>query len=203
MAPVSLPFTEVYEALERGTLDCALVVMRQAESGGLIPLAKHWTFDTTESAFKGYIPIAFSLQRWEGLPLAAQQLLHDRLDVWIENYARGLWEGSQAALVELAGIGGGINEYDAAARQALHAFNAAALDQLRTGTTSGDDGELVDRFGTNYASWTGIVGDLGYTEVTAADFAGWYAEDAIDMAPFMARLRADVLDPHRPGPAPE
>lgn len=39
--PVSMPFTEIYEALQRGVVDCAVTSLAVAETAGLIPVAKH------------------------------------------------------------------------------------------------------------------------------------------------------------------
>lgn len=200
MSPVSLAFPEVYEGLQRGIVDCATTSLPIADLVGLIPVAKHIVADPDLGFGRSTSGLGVDDALWSDLPLAAQQLLHDRLDVFIESSVRASWDLAVAALKELERVGGSFSRFAPDAREALRKAN----EQIRNSAgdkASDDGGAFVQRWTETTDKWWNVVTeDLGYTdEVDLAGFASWYAKNKIDLTPYIERLRSDVLDKYRPG----
>lgn len=201
MSEVSLPFTELYEGLQRGTVECAVTGYIGAAVTGIVPVAKHWTIHP-ETGF-GRIPfgLGFGLAEWESLPLAAQQLLYDRIDVFLEEWILGQWESSTEVLASIEKEGGSVSQFDAGARDALQRANEQIVNDAR-GSEAVEDGDaFVRRVSDAADKWLKIVTEeLGYTDKVGDDeFASWFTRDAVDLDGFIDRVRSDILAPHRPG----
>ena len=136
-SPVSMQFTETYEALQRNTIDCTLGGLRIGSEYGFLEVAPHVTYP--EDAAWGRSPTAVVAgPGYTNLPLAAQQLIFD-------SYAQsnaGSLEASTAfvadAVTELQEKGGDIVRLEPDANDALQ----DAVDGLREKTCLGRaDGE--------------------------------------------------------------
>ncbi len=201
MSPVSLPYTEVYQGLQRGTVDCTLMSLWIADYSGLLPVAGEAVVDPAAGFARAPFGLAFGTQVFEDLPLVAQQLLYDRLDVFIEQGLRGIWEGTAKAAATLDDEGGSVAEFGPDARAALQAANEKVLASVRSGDAVADGATFVRRVSQSLDRWQAtVIDDLGYTDAAGyADFDGFYDEDAIDLERFIDRVRADILREHRPG----
>ncbi|MBM9463574.1 hypothetical protein JL108_08930 [Aeromicrobium sp. YIM 150415] len=200
---VSLPQNELYEAAQRGVVDCMEASFGLLSTAGLADVTDGWTVDPTA----GPAPVTgfdMSLDKWESLPLAAQQLLWDRLDVYLESYLMvGQW-GSNALAVEDSNEAGlAWEDWDAEAAADIEGFWEQYRESVADEAVDGRDGEadLVE-VEAAHEKWLGIVrDDLGFeAEVGWGDFDSWYAahEDAIDFKPLIEVYVDEILMPHRP-----
>jgi TRAP-type C4-dicarboxylate transport system substrate-binding protein len=198
MSPVSLPFTEVFEGLQRGTVDCALIAPRIGQLGGLMPLAKHLIVAPEVGFAATSIPMGFNQRVWDGLPLAAQQLLHDAARAFLIESAHSAFTGTKAALDTIAEEGGGVHELEPDAQAALASANDALLDEVAAkdnldgAALVSDTRELMDKW------LTVITEDLGIENVSYADFADWYDRDTLDLGPWADMVMSEALNQNRP-----
>lgn len=201
MSGVSLPYTEAYEALQRGTIDCTISSLRIINLTGTIPVAPHFVIDPDVGLSGANLVYGFSLATWEGLPLAVQQLLYDRLDAFIEGSLRAAWQGGAEALAKIEDSGGSVTPFDDEARAALRSANEQIVDSVRNDDTIPDGDALVRNLTDSVERWhTLLTDELGYRDdIDYNDFVSSYSEDDLDLEPYIDRLFTDLLNDHRPG----
>ncbi|ALJ18876.1 hypothetical protein [Microbacterium sp. No. 7] len=188
--PVSIPWLEQYEALERGVANCSASSISAAASG-LYEVAPHMTLDTEVTFAAGGPVMAISLDTWESLPLVAQQLVFDRLDVLIHEELLAGIRNVQEVVDAAAALGGELVPYADDARAAFQATDLRLLDAFRA------DGVDVDAVVAAAEKWERIVGELGYG--FGDDLRAVLAEAReVDSAAYIDRLFQEVLLAHRP-----
>jgi TRAP-type C4-dicarboxylate transport system substrate-binding protein len=196
----SVPYTELFESLERGVVDCSIASPTVGVLGGFIEQAPQVALD--ENAGFALAPggMAFSQATWETLPLVAQQLFWDRIDVFVETNLTGkIWPNTVDAVATAKEHGGGFFEFDEDARAALQAENEKLLAALAETDAIGDGQAFVDGMQTTAGDWLDIVAELGLEdEVGYNDFDTWYADGKVDVSAYTERLMEEVFEPHRP-----
>ncbi|CAM3465051.1 TRAP transporter substrate-binding protein DctP [Nocardioides dubius] len=197
-SPVSIDFTEVFEALQRGTADCAANSLRVTELNGLAEVVPYAVFD--ESLALGQSPGAFAVSkaRWDELPLVAQQLLHDKMDMFLKSNISGANAMAVTALKSLDAAGGSVSGYDDAARTKLEEFNSSALAGIADNDRLDDGQALVDTLTASSEEWAGIVEEMGVESVAWPDYVAWSGSNEVDLDAFVATFMEKVMSPHRP-----
>lgn len=74
----------MFESLQRGVIDCAITTVTGAALGGHIDTVPYPVFDPEVGFNSPGGSIAMSIDKWNDLPLPAQQLMIDRLDVFMK-----------------------------------------------------------------------------------------------------------------------
>lgn len=199
MSPVSLPYSEIYQALQRGTIDCALQATWAAIPLGTIPLAPNYTIEAEVGFARLVFGLGFGLAQWEEMPLVAQQLVYDRLDVYLETMLKvTILDSMLTAAKTIEENDGAINEFDDDVNDALSKVNESMLDEVRESEVL-DGAALVENLTAALDKWNGIIVDeLGYPSIADDEFLEWYQKGEVDLGPYMDRLRDDVLSKHRP-----
>lgn len=200
MSPATIPYTEMFESLERGVADCAVTTLTVATLSGFLPSAPYLVIDPEAGFANAGGAIAFGLDRWESLPLAAQQLLYDRLDVLLEVNFAGTWDNTRDGLDEIDEAGGRVLALDGQARAALLESNAETLDRAR-GDSALDDGDaFVDALVAAEQEWEQKIDALEIPgiDVDYDGFREWYAQGAPDLQPYFDLLWSDAMRERRP-----
>ncbi|WP_235737178.1 TRAP transporter substrate-binding protein DctP [Nocardioides alcanivorans] len=198
MSPVSLDYAEVYEALQRGVLDCAYAGATVVLLGDLLSVAPHVILDSKTSF--GQVPsaLAISQAKWDELPLVAQQLMYDRADVFVLSNMEGLLDMYRQVLELVPEKNGTIAGLDEAAQSELDKGNEEFLNAVADNKAIQDGSALVEAIRSGSETWKGKVGELGYdTEVDYADLPAYLAENEVDFTAFMDAWR-EVAKTSRP-----
>jgi TRAP-type C4-dicarboxylate transport system substrate-binding protein len=194
MSPSTISYAEMFESLERGVVDCAASSMTTSSLGGFIPAAPHFAYspDTGLAAPGG--TLAIGTNTWDSLPLAAQQLLQDRMDVVLHANFEATWENVDAAMAAIEEAGGSVQELDSSATEAIAEANDAAVERVR-----GDNSDLVEGLLAAEESWVEQVGELGIDglDVDYNGFRDWYAGGTPELDSYFEVLQ-DALAEQRP-----
>jgi TRAP-type C4-dicarboxylate transport system substrate-binding protein len=196
-SPVSLQYTETFEALQRSTVDCTLSTTLAADAGGFIEVAPNISY-TTDVTFARGPGGVYAGSAWNSWPLAVQQLVFDSMmDEFIQS-RRGDLGGNYIAAQTVRDQGGTFTEMDQELQDRLKESSeglvGAEVEEGRLPENSTQEiPAAVER-------WRGVAEELGYEdEGTFADYDEWYPENDEDFIdPFGERYFEDVMLPHRP-----
>lgn len=193
--PVSLEYVEVFEALQRNTIDCALNSMNSAVDFGFLDVSPHVSYATSASIPRAPGAILGG-SRVASMPLAYRQILFDSLVDGFVGSAEVVIDGNYEGVKQLHDNGGTIEELDDESQQTIKKTNANMIEAIEEkGNVGSDIGAQVDE---STKKWAAKAEELGYTEEgDFGDFDEWYDED-MDFRPFAEAVYADVLKPHRP-----
>lgn len=187
MQGVSMPFTEQYEALERGVIDCAATAPVTVQTAGLGPLVPYVALDDRAALPAHSSGIFIGLAVWDELPLVAQQLLFDMVPEYMVGTIIGQMKKTQAALTEAEMI----SPWDEQSLEALLAANEGLLEAV------GEAGFDVEMYKEKSAEWAEKVNDV-LPLTTFDEFAIETDFDSLDLSEFTELYYQDVLLPHRP-----
>lgn len=198
-SPVSIPYTELFESLQRGVVDCSLNSMRVASLGGLIPIANHFTIDDQVGLGKTPGSLAINKTLWESLPLVAQQVLFDGTKALLKTNIEGSVEFQVDGLAELVAAGGAVHSFDDEARAAINAAHDQAMENIAANSKVTDGQGLIDKTLVAAEAWEAIVADLGFPDdVSYAEFAEWHAANGYDLTEYVEEFFVETMLTHRP-----
>jgi TRAP-type C4-dicarboxylate transport system substrate-binding protein len=199
-SPVTIPYTEIFESLQRGVVDCVVNSTTVAQIGGFLPEAPYATVDSGAAFAATVGTMAISKSRWESLPLIAQQLLWDRLPVFLEaNFVGKLWPNIATGVEQVTAERGTFAEFGDDARAALAKANDAILDEIRQ-SDSFDGVKLLSLAEEEAATWRDHLATLGYSddEVPWNGFTSWYDPNTLDLTDFVDLMYSEVYAENRP-----
>ncbi|MEV0109806.1 TRAP transporter substrate-binding protein DctP [Nocardia sp. NPDC050799] len=196
---VSLPTLEVFEGLQRGTVDCLATAHTLAYAINLAEVTDYSVVDPMVGLAPTSEVPAVSKATWDELPLAAQQLMHDRLDVFLRTYLQEHNMGGIAMSMQQAVDNGvTVESFETDARVRLQDFHQQVLrkDDAPAGY---DGGGFIENMRVANDAWATKVADLGYSnKVTWQEFAAHQKKEPVDVGPLVEELTTTVLDKHRP-----
>lgn len=198
--PTSVAYTEAYEALQRGVIDCSMLSPAAAQIGGILEVAPQTVIDPAAGLAVPTGNMAMNLDVWESLPLVAQQLLWDRLDAFVTGSIQGkIWPVTVESTASIQQYGGRIVPFSDDARAAVQAANEKIVNAIADNPAVDDGQAFVSTVRGTADKWSGIVSELGYTNETDYNgFATWYTPEKIDITPYVERFYEEILLPHRP-----
>jgi len=190
--PASVGWLDQYEALQRGSIDCTASSM-SALFSGLTEIVPQLVVDPEVRLGSGNPTLAVGLDVWESLPLVAQQLMFDRLDVYLATEITAGIDIVREVVQAAQEHGGTVVPLASDARSALRAANDELLEE------QAERGADVDSFIDAADRWTGIVDDLGYdSDDDLIQFLADHETKDIDPQPYIDELFERVLLEHRP-----
>ncbi|MGN0125432.1 MAG: TRAP transporter substrate-binding protein DctP [Rhodococcus sp. (in: high G+C Gram-positive bacteria)] len=198
--PTSVAYTEAYEALQRGVIDCSMLSPAAAQIGGIIEVAPQTVIDPDAGLAVPTGNMVMNLDVWESLPLVAQQLMWDRLDAFVTGSIQGkIWPVTVESVREIQQYGGTIKPFDDDARKSVQDANNRIVDAI-AGNTGIDDGDaFVTTIRESADKWSAIVEELGYTNETDYNgFADWYSPEKLDIEPYVQRVYEEIFLQYRP-----
>lgn len=197
-SPVSITYTEIFESLQRGVVDCSNSSLTVGVLGGFIAEAPNLTISNDAGFALAPGSMGFSKDTWDTLPLVAQQLLWDRTDVFVQaNIADKIWVNDADAAAQIRKAGGTISEFADDAQTALQAENDKMLaDQAKNAKVS-DPAGLVQAAQDAAAEWKSTVDGLGFEDIGYEDFDKNYQANDEAMTKYTDAVN-DLWASHRP-----
>lgn len=195
----SVPYPELFESLQRGVVDCTISSPTVSVLGGFAAEAPHVVIDPDAGFALAPGALAFSKTTWDGLPLVAQQLLWDRLDVFVgSNISEKIFVNDAEMAATVKDAGGQVQAFGDDARDAMQATNEDLLESLR-GTDAVADGDaFVDAIEAANDDWQSNVAELGYPDVSYGEMDTYLEENEFDMTSYTELVTSEILDAHRP-----
>ncbi|SMY11147.1 C4-dicarboxylate ABC transporter substrate-binding protein [Brevibacterium jeotgali] len=196
-SPTSLEYTETYEALQRGTVDCTLSATLPATTSGFLEVAPNVSY-TDEVTFARGPGATVAGSAFESYPLAVKQLLFDAMLRNFNTSRRADLEGNSQAAQQVREFDG---SFQAMAEDAEDSLKEASQGVVQAEVEKGslpesaeqDVADLMER-------WSGVAEELGYAddEGEFEDYDEWYTSGQDYLMPYSQRYFDEVMLPHRP-----
>ena len=196
--PVSMDYVEVFEALQRGTVDCTITQLPTAAETGLLEVATHVAYTSEENSLSGRSAGAnLAGIGYQNLPLAYQQIIFDSQMSGFASSNAVIAEGNARALEQLRESGGEIEPLDEDADQRIGETNEQLLADVDESGLIGSD--VQARTAEAVETWRQVAEELDYTEEGGfEDMHEWFDADEVDFEPFAERVFEQTALPHRP-----
>lgn len=173
--PTSLEFTEAFEALQRGTVDCDLSPMSAKEISGIYEAAPHLAY-STRANWPRFSATYLAGQKFNDLPLAYKQIIFDAGGTMVSGSTQSYVDSNAVHVADLASVDGTIDEVDDEFQDELGKFLIELQD------ASVEEGHLPEDIKEQVSDltdkWTQRVADLGYEdEGSMEEMDDWYSAD--------------------------
>lgn len=196
MTPVSLEYTELFEALQRNTTDCAMSSFLVGVAMGTLEFTPHVVFPTDHAFARGAGAFVYG-PGIERLPLAAQQLIFDEFlgyNMLNPTELDALTEG----MAILENVNGEITYLDEDQDAALGDAVETILEETRQSEAS-DGTQLITDLEESLEKWSTIAKEEGF--VDSDDFtqvAHEHESGNIDITRFTQRMFEEIYLSRRP-----
>lgn len=142
-SPTSMAFTEFYESLQRGAIDCVQTTPGAVLVSGITEVAPHAVIDPEHAFIAGSSSVAMSGATWDSLPLPAQQLISDMTLEFVYGNIDKNWDHYSTLVEEAGAAGGGVTSLDedahAGMQEATEAINAELPEDLASSSQEAAD----------------------------------------------------------------
>ena len=195
-SPVSMEYTETFEALQRGTVDCTLGQLVPSAEAGIFEVAPHLGY-TTEASFSRSPGAYLAGSSFQDMPLAYQQIIFDSNALASSGGMKAVIDGNAAAVQQAKDNGGEVNPFADDIQQEIMAYSETLTEDAIGNGQIGEDISTVIQEAEE--KWTQEFEALGYTdEGETKDFNDWYdtETDYMDYARTSYEKGADME--HRP-----
>lgn len=196
-APVSMEYTDAYEALERGALDCAVSPLTATGGFGInevAPYFYHWDNRSSADAGQGAHVVGTRVQE---LPLAYRQIIFDAFPEYFDGQMEGIVDSAVAAVAQAKDSGGSVQPLPTEVEERMTEAEAQALEELIK------IGELPENIAAEARAtsdqWEDAVEDAGIEDQGPfAEVDEWYDGESVDFGPLGEQIYDEVLLEHRP-----
>ncbi|WP_236863858.1 C4-dicarboxylate ABC transporter substrate-binding protein [Brevibacterium daeguense] len=174
--PTSLEFTEAFEALQRGTVDCDLSPMSAKEISGIYQAAPHLAYSTTAN-WPRFSATYIAGPSFDALPLEYQQIIFDSSAIALSGSAQSYVDSNAVHVEDLASVDGTIKEFDDAFQDELGEF---VKEQQRASIEEGHlPDDIIEQVQELAGTWEQRVADLGYEDGgDMSEMNEWYDPDS-------------------------
>lgn len=194
--PVSLEYVETYEALQRKTIDCTMIVMSAAREAGYFEIAPNMQY-TGGMAMPRIFGSMLAGSKYDQMPTACKQIVFDSWQT-AHNETTGLVALDNMRAVEYATENGGeIETFSDDVLDLIDENRQASMDKVMENGLLGED--IETEMAETVEKWEGIVSELGYEDGGSfPEMPEWYDPEEFDAEPYVDRLYEEVVSQHRP-----
>lgn len=193
---VSLEFPELYEALQRGTIDCAMAHGATATGVGFLDVAPHSSYSEDVAFAPGALSIMAGSD-YAALPLAARQLIFDQMATVFEQQRITSLQGSVNVAEQARKNEGSIRELDDSSVEELQVLSQDMINQnIEEGIVAEGFADGIEQ---SLEKWRGIVEEMGLGD--EGDFETidqWHDADEVNLESFAQRVYDEAMKDHRP-----
>jgi TRAP-type C4-dicarboxylate transport system substrate-binding protein len=196
--PVSIQFTELFESVQRGLVDC--IIAGLSTIGGLPGLAElvpnvYAPEGTNWSGTVGYYVAGIN---WTSYPLPVQQFLYDlNAQADVESAREQTQIAPPLILEDIEKAGGSWGNLPADASEELAAFNESLIEADWVDSSLFDGAAYIERWDEAKENWTGTVEELGVDFSEASETEEWSTAE-VDWDAFAKAYYDAVVIPNRP-----
>lgn len=195
--PLSLTYLEVYEALQRNTIDCHLSsALGAVVGGGVVEVGPHISY-SEEVSFAKPNQVLLGGAGYEKLPLAARQLIFDTMQHYIMEFRLADLESHAELARVVRENDGSFNPLGAEVEADLREVSEQLVQQQV------DDGLLEEDIAAQLSErldhWNTVVEEEGLDDTGGyGDFDSWQLDDPAPLEAFAQRVFEENVLPHRP-----
>ncbi|WP_413332214.1 hypothetical protein ACH82I_09710 [Brevibacterium sp. GP-SGM9] len=199
---ITLELAETFEGLQRSVIQCTFGSPTSMVSNGWLETAGN-VYMPKDSSFVSGPGSIVAGSSWERLPLAAQQLIFDRMVTYNSGELGSAFTSLIQAIEQSKEYGSGIHFLDEKSEDNLQLGNEAILTAV-AGSSNLDGDRLIESVNDSAEKWTKIVNEMGYADRgDYLDFPEWYEGngEVVDpeyIDPIAERLYEEVLQSNRP-----
>lgn len=194
---VSMEWLEVYEALQRRTVDCTVTLATTALPTGVAEIAPNISYpDAATLGGQGAAGL-FAGSSFNDLPLAYQQIIFDAEPAFTSGNIKSITEMHVEMVEEAKAAGGEVDPLPVEVEEQYEAvWDDAIADGFESGLLPEGSEETTEELADK---WRGIVAELGFEDGGDLGSMGeWFDRDSADFRPVADRIYKEVALPHRP-----
>ena len=190
-----MEYTETFEALQRGTVDCTLGQLVPSAEAGIFEVAPHVGY-MTETSISRSPGALLAGSGFEQLPLGYQQVIFDSYADYYHGQMQTTVGGNAVAIGMAKEAGGEIEQFPEDFQQDIAEFSENKRAELAESGVAG--GELQARVEESAEKWAAKAEELGFADDgTTEDFDEWYDEET-EFRLLGEAIYEEVILPHRP-----
>ena len=197
-SPVSMEYVEVFEALQRGTVDCTLAQLLPSAEGGLLEVAPHISYSSDEYSLSSRaVGAELAGSSFETLPLAYQQIIFDAASATFGGIVGITADGNAESVRQAKAAGGTIEPMDSETEKIIGTVQEEQHAAVVEKGLLGDD--IEQRVQESADAWSGVAADLGLEDQGSfEDLDEWWESGELDFAPMGEQLYETAFLDHRP-----
>ncbi|HLR44448.1 MAG TPA: TRAP transporter substrate-binding protein DctP [Brevibacterium sp.] len=197
-SPVSMEYVEVFEALQRGTVDCTLAQLLPSAESQLFDVAPYLSYSSDEHSLSSRaVGAELAGRSFAELPLAYKQIIFDAAQASYAGINRIVADGNAESVRQVKEAGGTIEPIDEDTEEIIGSANEANSQAVIDSGLLGDD--VDQQIEDSAQTWSAVADELGVED--EGDFESldeWWDEDVIDFGPMGQRFYEETGLAHRP-----
>lgn len=195
--PTSISYAEVYEAMQRGTVDCDLSAMSTKELSGVYDVAPHLAYTTTAN-FPRFPSSYMAGSKFQDMPLAYQQIIADSSAFLFSGDLQSYMNSNVKHINDLNSVDGTITEFDEESQDRLaEVVESLQSEAIEAGTL---DEATMDQIAELEETWKEKVLELGYEDGGDMGSVGDWIDESADLSDYAWKVHEEsgALN-YRPG----
>lgn len=197
-SPVSMEYVEVFEALQRGTVNCTFAQLLPSAESGILEVAPHISYSSDDFSMSSRaVGAELAGSSFKELPLAYQQIIFDAASATFGGIVGIVADGNTESVRQAKEAGGTVEPFDPATEEIIGETQAEQIEAVKDKGLLGDD--IDARIQESSQKWSGVAEELGLEDRGSfEDLDEWWEEGEMDFTPMGEQLFEEVFAPHRP-----
>jgi TRAP-type C4-dicarboxylate transport system substrate-binding protein len=201
MEPVPVAPAEMFEAYQRGVVECLILALQVYPSYGLYDVG-----GTVNSGIDANLPgfasntLVMNKETWDSMPVAVQQVFWDSLPAYLEATFKEIIDAEANAVLQGLEQDIPFLNFDTVMEARIREHQETVLAEAPDQAPGHGGGDIVGTLQEQHEYWRARVLELGL-EPETSELAGWaqaYDPDSLDLTAWAEELWDRVFRPHRP-----